>query len=104
MATDHRGNPINENNLPKTNKDRIYEGSNFGPRREGEPSDAEYLDAEMYFAELDEYPEQEESEEQMRASEQYAEEMREHYRMMQTPDRVYGKDEMIELDRDDDKY
>ncbi len=23
MATDHRGNPINENNLPKTNKDRM---------------------------------------------------------------------------------
>ena len=25
MATDHRGNPINENNLPKTTKDRMGE-------------------------------------------------------------------------------
>ena len=58
MATDHRGNPINENNLAKTNKDRIFEGSNFGPAPDGEPTDAQYMDAEMYFAEKDEYPDE----------------------------------------------
>ena len=58
MATDHRGNPINENNLAKTNKDRIFEGSNFGPAPEGEPTDAQMMDAEMYFAEKDEYPDE----------------------------------------------
>lgn len=58
MATDHRGNPINENNRPKTNQDRIFEGSNFGPKPEGSPSDWEYLDAEAYFAEKSEYPDE----------------------------------------------
>lgn len=106
MATDHRGNPINENNRPKTNEDRIFEGINFGPKREGEPSDWEYLDAEAYFAEKSEYPDIDDDEdpEQIRRAEQYAQEMYDYHRMMQTPDRVYGKDEMIEHDRDDDGY
>ena len=35
MATDHRGNPINENNLAKTNKDRMMTDRNIY----GEPDD-----------------------------------------------------------------
>ena len=35
MATDHRGNPINNNNPAKTNKDRMMTGTNIY----GEPDD-----------------------------------------------------------------
>ena len=103
MATDHRGNPINENNPAKTNKDRIFEGSNFGPAPKGEPTDAQMMDAEMYFAEKDEYPDMDEDEEHIKRSEQYAQEMYDYHKPLPS-DRVYGKDEMIEHDRDDDKY
>lgn len=99
MAVDHRGNPINENNKAKTNKERMVDDITTGM------TDAQMSDAHMYFAEKDEYPDmdEEESEEQIRRAEQYAKEMKEYYGMMQTPYRVYGKDEMIEHDRDDDK-
>ena len=107
MATDHRGNSINNNNLPKTTKDRIFEGSNFGPQQEGEPTDTQYMDAEMYFAEKREYPdmdeEMDEDPEQIRRAEQYAQEMYDYHKPLPS-DRVYGKNEMIEHDRDDDKY
>jgi len=56
MATNHRNEPVNDNNKAKTNADRIFEGSNFGPYRPGEPTDGQYMDAEMYFAEKREYP------------------------------------------------
>jgi len=82
MATDHRGNPINENNLPKTTKDRMGELLYTLP-----PED------EMT-------PEQEEIAE--RESQIYMKELEEYYRPVL--DRTYGKNEMIENDIDDDKY
>lgn len=102
MATDHRGNPINENNPAKTNAERMFEGANFGPNPSGEPTDAQYMDSEMaYLDEQDERtPEEEEIDE--RKSQSYMREMEEYYRPVS--DRTYGKDEMIENDIDDDKY
>ena len=41
--------------------------------------------------------------EQIKRSEQYAQEMYDYHKPLPS-DRVYGKDEMIEHDRDDDKY
>ena len=106
MATNHRGNPVNDNNKAKTNADRIFEGSNFGPNPPGEPTDAQMMDAEMYFAEKSEYPDDSETAEEEeiaeRKSQAYMKEMEEYYRPVS--DRTYGKDEMIENDIDDDKY
>ena len=88
MATDHRGNPINENNLAKTNEERFIA---MGDSTTG------MTDAQMMDAEMDEDPEQ------IKRSEQYAQEMYDYHKPLPS-DRVYGKDEMIEHDRDDDKY
>ena len=85
MATDHRGNPINENNPAKTNAERMGD------------STTGMTDAQMMDAEMDEDPEQ------IRRAEQYAQEMYDYHKPLPS-DRVYGKDEMIEHDRDDDKY
>ena len=84
MATDHRGNPINNNNLPKTTKDRMGQSD--------DDNNLTFMDEEM-----DEDPEQ------IRRAEQYAQEMYEYHKLLPS-DRVYGKNEMIEHDRDDDKY
>ena len=84
MATDHRGNPINNNNLPKTTKDRMGQSD--------DDNNLTFMDEEM-----DEDPEQ------IRRAEQYAQEMYDYHKPLPS-DRVYGKDEMIEHDRDDDKY
>ena len=96
MATDHRGNPINENNPAKTNAERMGDSTTG-------MTDAQMMDAEMYRAEKDEYPDMDEDPEQIKRSEQYAQEMYDYHKPLPS-DRVYGKDEMIEHDRDDDKY
>ena len=88
MATDHRGNPINNNNPAKTNEERFIA---MGDSTTG------MTDAQMMDAEMDEDPEQ------IRRAEQYAQEMYDYHKPLPS-DRVYGKDEMIEHDRDDDKY
>ena len=100
MATDHRGNPINENNPAKTNAERFIA---MGDSTTG-MTDAQMMDAEMYRAEKDEYPEESPEEEEIaeRKSQSYMREMEEYYRPVS--DRTYGKDEMIENDIDDDKY
>lgn len=96
MATDHRGNPINENNLAKTNEERFIA---MGDSTTG-MTDAQMMDAEMqYLKDLDMSPEEEEIAE--RRSQSYMREMEEYYRPVS--DRTYGKDEMIENDIDDDK-
>ena len=88
MATDHRGNPINNNNPAKTNEERFIA---MGDSTTG------MTDAQMMDAEMDEDPEQ------IRRAEQYAQEMYDYHKPLPS-DRVYGKNEMIEHDRDDDKY
>jgi hypothetical protein len=116
MATDHRGNSINNNNLPKTTKDRMglsdeqIENPDGTFRQLSERDLAEgyeegsmtYPDGttvypEPYDEEMDEDPEQ------VRRAEQYAQEMYDYHKPLPS-DRVYGKNEMIEHDRDDDKY
>ena len=56
MATDHRGNPINDNNPAKTNAERMSEDITTGM------TDAQMMDADMYFAEKSEYPDDERDE------------------------------------------
>lgn len=118
MATDHRGNPINENNRAKTNKNRMglsdeqIENPDGTFRQLSERDLAEgweegsmtYPDGTTVYPEPYEKIDDDEDPEQIRRAEQYAQEMYDYHRMMQTPDRVYGKDEMIEHDRDDDGY
>ena len=110
MATDHRGNPINNNNPAKTNKDRMRQSDDDNnPTFEDE---LKYMDetgidpmtGRNLYGEPDEYPEESPEEEEIaeRKSQSYMREMEEYYRPVS--DRTYGKDEMIENDIDDDKY
>ena len=56
------------------------------------------------LAEIDAMDEEmDEDPEQVRRAEQYAQEMYDYHKPLPS-DRVYGKNEMIEHDRDDDKY
>lgn len=116
MATDHRGNPINENNRAKTNKDRMglsdeqIENPDGTFRQLSERDLAEgWEEGSMTYPDgTTVYPEpydldEDEDPEHVRRAEQYAQEMYEYYKPLH-PDRVYGKNEMIEWDRDDDKY
>ena len=56
MATDHRGNPINNNNLPKTTKDRMGQSDDDNnPTFEDEIARAFMTDEELALQDDDKY-------------------------------------------------